>query len=167
MADDSWCSVITPFKQSSLDGNDCQQRSEALGSIVVLSFEIIDFRLLRGCAEPIYWNILMMWRTYDFFYGCVSLSMMAVYRFWAIFAWIKKKINLFCFNLMVSYERIFTSFEYVRFEIMTNSAINVLAMGRENARINPSCKNSSTNGPFFLSEWLLKNKLKAAFVNIR
>lgn len=65
---------------------------------------------------------------------------------------LKKKINLFCFNLMVSYERIFTSFEYVRFEIMTNSAINVLAMGRENARTNPSCKNSSTNGPFFLSE---------------
>lgn len=63
-----------------------------------------------------------------------------------------KKINLFCFNLMVCYERIFTSFEYVRFEIMTNSAINVLAMGRENARTNPSCKNSSTNGPFFLSE---------------
>lgn len=62
----------------------------------------------------------------------------------------KKKINLFCINLMVSYERIFTSFEYVRFEIMTNSAINVLAMGRENARINPSCKNSATKGPFFL-----------------
>lgn len=33
---------------------------------------------------------------------------------------------------MVSYERIFTRFEYARFEIMTNSAVNVLAMGREN-----------------------------------
>lgn len=34
---------------------------------------------------------------------------------------------------MVNYERIFTRFEYARFEIMTNSAVNVLAMGRENA----------------------------------
>lgn len=67
---------------------------------------------------------------------------------------------------MVSYERIFMSFEYVCFEIMINSVINVFVMGCENVRINLFCKNFFINGFFFFFEWFFKNKLKVVFVNI-
>lgn len=147
MADDSWTSVITPFKPNSLDGNDCQQRSIMYNRFVVAarlrrahlleySDDVKDRWLFHRMRLPLYDGFLSILRQF-----CLDL---------------KKKINLFCFNLMVSYERIFTRFEYARFEIMTNSAVNVLAMGRENARINPSCKRSATNVPSFSRKDSLK-----------